>query len=182
MKGVIYTLFQDMVEEQLGLECWEYLLENTELESGGVYTSGSNYPDEEIVALVTTLSEYSKLPAAELIESFGKYLLPHLIHSLPEKIRHYDNLWDFLASVDDVIHVEVHKIDPKAMTPEIKVLERSEGAMKISYKSPRKMCFLALGLIGQAGEHFNSSVEISHQQCMHDGCDSCILDVKLSDG
>lgn len=166
-----------MVEEHYSLDTWEHLIEQTILASEGIYTSSKTYPDEEIVLLITALAKYSGEVTSELIEKFGHYLFPHLMHSLPAKINHYSNLWDFLAAVDGIIHVEVKKLSPDALTPDIKIISFNKNNMKLSYSSSRKLCFLAIGLIEQAGEYYNSSVVVSHQQCMHDGHTQCILEI-----
>jgi len=49
------------------------------------------------------------------------------------------------------------------------------------YTSPRKLCFLAEGLIEGAAEQFNTKYELSHTECMHDGADRCALKIKILD-
>lgn len=181
MKGIVYTLFQDMVEEEFGLEVWEHLLEHSSLPSEGIYTSVKTYPDEEIVELITQLSAHSGTPAPDLIEHFGHYLLPKLMATLPAMISRYHDLWSFQGAIDDVIHMEVQKLNPDALTPEIKVIEHHGDQMDVSYKSPRKLCFLAIGLIKQAGIHFNTPVDVTHKQCMHDDHQHCVLSITLSE-
>jgi predicted hydrocarbon binding protein len=177
MKGIIFTSLQDMVEEKFGLDCWEAIIDNPAVTSVGLYTSVNTYPDEELLALVAGLSEYVNLSVEPLLEAFGEYLLPKLVGSLPANLVDYDDLWPFLAAIDDVIHVEVKKLHPNALTPTIKVLSRTKNTMSLSYKSPRKMCFLALGLIKSAGEYYNTPVTITHGQCMHAGYEFCELKV-----
>lgn len=182
MKGVIFTVFQQMVETEFGLECWERLINHGDIGSGGIYISVDDYPDAELFELVNNLSDYASLPVPTLIEHFGEYLLPHLIGSLPAEFFHYDDLWSLLAAIDEVIHVEVKKLNPGALTPIIKVVKREPGKMTLSYQSPRKMCLLAIGLIRQAGKHFDTPVTVTHRQCMHEGADHCVLDVALLNG
>ena len=163
MKGAIFTVLQEMVEETFGFECWETLLANSELASEGIYTSAETYDDSEIVALVSALSDYSDTPIPDLVEAFGAYLFPHLIHSLPDSMVDYPDLWAFLEAVDSVIHVEVNKLYADALTPEFVVTEKSDNDLTLLYRSPRKLCFLALGLIHQAADHFDAKVDIKHQ-------------------
>ena len=175
MKGSVFTIFQEMVEETFGFECWESLLSQCDLPSGGIYTAAATYADEEILALVGALSEYSDVAVPDLVEAFGKYLFPRLAHTLPAKMMEYDGLWSFLEAVNSVIHVEVQKLHAGAFTPEVVVLDKTEDKLILKYKSPRKLCFLALGLVHQAAEHFDSVVDITHELCMHDGSDHCRL-------
>ncbi|ARN73216.1 heme NO-binding domain-containing protein [Oceanicoccus sagamiensis] len=181
MKGIVYTLFQDMVEDEFGLEVWELLIEQSSLASEGIYTSVKTYPDEEMVQLITQLSAHTGTPAPALIEHFGHYLLPNLMGTLPATISRYSDLWSFMSAIDDVIHLEVQKLNPDALTPEIRVLEHQGDHMDVSYQSPRKLCFLAIGLIKQAGLHFNTPVDVAHKQCMHDDHTNCVLSIHLSE-
>ncbi len=175
MKGSIFTVLQEMVEESFGFECWETMIANSELPSEGIYTSAETYDDSEIFVLVSALSVHSGTPVPDLVEAFGSYLFPHLANSLPKSMMDYPDLWSFLDAVHSVIHVEVNKLYPDAVTPELIVTEKRDDAVTISYTSPRKLCFLALGLIHQAGEHFNTKVDIKHECCMHEGSDHCSL-------
>lgn len=181
MKGIIFTLFQDMVEETVGLDVWEQLISSTDLSNDGIYVAGLNYPDADIVVLLKELSAISNKDLPTLLEAFGSYILPHLVHSLPPTLFNYTELWSFLRDIDSVIHTEVKKLSPDALTPDIIVIAEAANMMDVAYQSPRQLCFLAIGLIKQSGEYFNMPVRVQHKQCMHDGHDRCILHV-VSEG
>lgn len=175
MKGTVFTNFQEMVEDQFGMECWETLLTNCDLPSDGIYTTAETYDDGEVLSLTVALSDYTQVPVPQLVEAFGRYLYPSLIHSLPPSMRDYPDLWTLLEAVDSVIHVEVHKLYPDAVTPKLMVQEKFDSGVKLYYQSPRKMCLLAIGLVHQAAESFGMSVSITHECCMHEGADHCLL-------
>ena len=144
MKGAVFTNFQEMVEDQFGMECWETLLEKSDLPSESIYTSSETYDDQEILSLVVALSEYSSVPVPDLVEAFGRYLYTGLAHSLPPSMMKFPDLWSLLEAVDSVIHVEVNKLYPDALTPKILVSERRDNGVTLYYQSPRKMCLLTL--------------------------------------
>ncbi|WP_139063185.1 heme NO-binding domain-containing protein [Marinomonas spartinae] len=175
MRGSVFTNFQEMVEAQFGMACWETLLANCDLPSGGIYTASENYDDQEILSLVVALSDETNIPVNQLVEAFGRYLYKGLMHSLPPSMRDYPDLWTLLEAVDSVIHVEVHKLYPDAVTPKLIVQEKFDTGVKLYYQSPRKMCLLAIGLVHQAAESFGMSVSITHECCMHEGADHCLL-------
>lgn len=52
MKGIVFRSFFDMVEENFGFETVDKLLNSTQLESDGAYTTVGNYDHHELVALV----------------------------------------------------------------------------------------------------------------------------------
>ncbi|MBJ7536180.1 heme NO-binding domain-containing protein [Marinomonas transparens] len=175
MKGAVFTNFQEMIEDEFGMECWEALLEKCDLPSGGIYTSASTYDDQEILSLVGALSEYSNTPVPSLVEAFGRYLYDGLANSLPPSMMTYPDLWSLLEAVDSVIHVEVNKLYPDALTPKIIVTEKHDNGVTLYYQSPRKMCLLAIGLVHKAAESFGTPVTIQHTCCMNEGADHCSL-------
>jgi predicted hydrocarbon binding protein len=168
-----------MIEDEFGMECWEKLLEKCDLPSGGIYTSAATYDDQEILSLVGALSEYSSVPVPTLVEAFGRYLYNGLASSLPASMMDYPDLWSLLDSVDSVIHVEVNKLYPDALTPKIIVTEKHQNGITLYYQSPRKMCLLAVGLVHKAAESFGTPVTIKHTCCMNDGADHCSMLVEL---
>ena len=178
MKGAVFTNFQEMIEENFGMECWEVLLEKCDLPSGGMYTSASTYDDQEILSLVGALSEYSSTPVPDLVEAFGRYLYDGLAQSLPPSMMNYPDLWSLLEAVDSVIHVEVNKLYPDALTPKIIVTEKRANGVSLYYQSPRKMCLLAIGLVHKAAESFGTPVTIKHTCCMNEGSDHCSMEIE----
>lgn len=50
MKGMIFTEFLEMVEEKFSMEMVDQILSESDLPSGGIYTSVGNYPHTEIVS------------------------------------------------------------------------------------------------------------------------------------
>lgn len=78
MKGIVFTEFLEMVESEFGLETVDNIIEKADLPSQGIYTSVATYEFNEMVALVTQLSEEVDLPAGDLIYAFGLYLFSSL--------------------------------------------------------------------------------------------------------
>lgn len=175
MQGSIYTSFSDMVIEQLGMKTWNALLEKVAPESEGVYTSGMQYDDSEIMALVGALSEITNTEAKVLVKSFGEFLFERLFASCPTDLTHVTNLKDFLLSIDGVIHKEVKRVYPKAYLPSFEYSDNPDGDLIMYYHSKRKLCHLSEGLIESAAKHFDEKITIGHPQCMHHGDDKCKL-------
>ena len=55
MKGIIFTEFLEMVEKEFSAETVDTIIDNSNLESGGSYTSVGTYPHIEMVELVSNL-------------------------------------------------------------------------------------------------------------------------------
>ena len=73
MKGVVFTLLLDMVDDTFGPAVTEQIISASDLPSGGVYTAVGTYDHAEIVALVTNLSKETELSVSALVHTFGKH-------------------------------------------------------------------------------------------------------------
>ena len=182
MKGAIFTILQEMIEEKMSVDLWDQLIEECDLPSQGIYTSAASYDDEEVFTLVARLVEKTGLPAENLLETFGEYLFLKLHSGLPTTVSLPDNFFDYMEKVDSVIHVEVKKLDRNAETPEISVLSRHGDKMIIKYFSEKKLCYLAIGLLKGAAAYFDEKVDIEMPICMHDGSHCCQLVLQKAAG
>ena len=116
MKGIVFSLLNDMVEEQFGLEAWDALI--TKAGSDGVYLSTETYSDEEPMRLVAAASELTGIAQTDLVKAFGQYMFPQFYTKYPVFFKPDMTLKSFLLTVDRVIHVEVRKLYPDAALPD----------------------------------------------------------------
>ena len=178
MKGIVYNLLNEFVEESFGLDTWDELIEVTTPASNGVYTSVELYPDSELLAYVGAISERTGTAPAEVVRLFGQYMLSRFAGIHPEFFEGH-TIKSFLKSVHDVIHVEVEKLHPDVMLPNFTYEDPDEDRLVMHYHSPRKLCHLAEGLIAGCSQHFGVEVELSHDTCMHDGAEHCVLALRF---
>ncbi|MFT7091199.1 MAG: hypothetical protein ACJAYW_001162 [Candidatus Azotimanducaceae bacterium] len=164
-------ILSEMVETQFGMTEWNEVLDEAGLT--GVYTSSALYSDDELLTLVSIISERNHVPVDDLIFAFGQHLFPAFSSRYPKLISPYDNLFDFLECIDSVIHVEVKKLHPDAITPLFLHERLSDRRLKLEYRSERQFCTLALGLIDGAAEHFKQAYDLVHEPCLHHGADHC---------
>ncbi|MBT5230996.1 MAG: heme NO-binding domain-containing protein [Methylococcales bacterium] len=174
MQGIVFSQLSNMVIEQFGMQFWNEVLEATAPDSQGVYTASAQYDDSELFALVTTLSEKTKMPVEDLVRAFGEFLFPKLLMHLPFSFENH-TMKDFLQEVDQVIHKEVERMYPGVYLPKIHCIDTGEKSLTLVYHSKRKLCHLAEGLIYGAAKHFSSQVTLNHAQCMHRGDEDCHL-------
>ncbi|KZY93099.1 hypothetical protein A3744_18390, partial [Oleiphilus sp. HI0073] len=111
----------------------------------------------------------------EALRAFGEYLFQFLHSAHPVFATSQTDFYSFIQSIDGVIHVEVHKLDEEAQTPDIKVQQLSEHEALLDYHSDRKLCFLAEGLLIGASQHYGIQLSIEQTQCMHEGAKHCQL-------
>lgn len=157
---------------------WEDLLAAVNPASGGVYTSVEDFPDREMLDMVQALSEKTGQSIEDLIKAFGQYLFHVLAfkHSVFTDTK--PNLMSFLKSIESVIHKEVMKLYENPNLPTIEWEQTDNHILTLHYQSPRKLCHLASGLIRGAAEHYQTVIELTELQCMHNGADKCTFIVK----
>ena len=177
MKGVIFNVLEELVIETAGMAAWNNILEKTG--SDGIYTSGESYSDEELFALVGEICIALDMPAEKVVGIFGEYLFDQLDVRHPTFAANANDLKSFLISVDTVIHSEVLKLYTNPNLPRFEYQEKGENQLTMLYRSPRKLCILAEGLVRGAAKRFGNEISIDHPVCMHNGADHCQLDVSI---
>jgi len=149
-----------MVESAFGHEMADAVITESNLKSDGVFTSVGTYDHEELFSMVTTLSEETQLPVSDLVKAFGRYLFKRFTVLFPIFFD-FDNSFEFLNSIHDVVHVEVLKLYPEATLPDfISEIQDDGKTLHFEYQSPRNLADLAIGLMEGAFEHWNEKVEI----------------------
>ncbi|WP_394972407.1 heme NO-binding domain-containing protein [uncultured Croceitalea sp.] len=169
MKGIVFTEFLEMVESSFGLEVVDQIIESSQLPSEGIYTSVGTYDFNEMVSLITKLSDTVKINANDLIYTFGLYLFKSLGKAHPEVIESYNSPIGLLYSIEDHIHVHVQKLYPDAELPTFKILEKTDTSISMVYSSSRGLYRLAHGLIEKCFQHFNSNATIKFELLKEDG-------------
>ena len=178
MKGAVYIAFNELVENEMGLDIWEALLQQVQPASQGIYTSVEDYPDDELFAMVEKLSELVQQPIAELVRYFGRHLFAALSAKYPMFVQNETDFFQFLASIDDVIHKEVRKLYDNPNLPDLRCDPVQGNTLVMHYHSPRRLCILAEGLIAGAAQHYGVEYELSHNPCMHQGAAECRFTIR----
>lgn len=160
MKGIVFTEFTNMVEEQFGLKVLDKILYSKNLPSEGVYTVAGNYDHNEMVLLVNHLSKITNTSVSDLLKIFGK----HLFHFFAENYRiiigKINDTLEFLENLDSYIHIEVAKLYPDAQLPKFDFERINNNCVSMLYQSERKFADLAYGLILGCADYFNQKIKI----------------------
>ena len=156
-----------------GEDLWDSLLSDAGLD--GAYTSLGSYPDTQLVGLVKAASAALDLPGDVVIRQFGESALPLLAERYPGFFRGHATARSFLLTLNDVIHPEVHKLDPGADVPDFAFEQVTDETLVIRYRSPRQLCALAEGFILGAATHYGERAVVDQAVCMHRGADHCLL-------
>lgn len=169
MKGIVFTEFLDLVEEKFGLEMLDRIIEQSNLESGGVYTSIGTYSFSEMLSLLKNLSANTEISIDDLLLVYAEHFFSVIEKNYPGMLAQYKDPIEMLSSIEHHIHVEVRKIYHDAELPSFEVLEKTENTLVMNYKSSRAMHHFGLGLMNKTFEHFNSTAEIELEKINDDG-------------
>ena len=178
MKGIVFTYLEEFVANSRGIEAWDSILENTELETeDGIYVAPGNYPDTDFVALVATAAKITEQPVDDVVFAFGEFVLIKFHEDYGHFFKEGMTAKTFLLGVHDVIHVEVKKLYPDVTLPKFTYEDASPNKLVMIYNSPRNLCFFAKGLIAQVGRHFNETITLEEPECSLHGAENCRLEL-----
>lgn len=181
MHGIVLKGLKDFVVESYDREAWQRIQAEASLE-GKVYVPVTEYPDDDVLALVGAASEVTDIPAADLLFEFGKFLVPGLIETYGV---HVDGDWtglELVANVEKYIHEALREKQLSAYTPpELESGWLDDDRVGIIYSSDRELCALAKGLITGIGSYFDESFEVTERACMKNGSNQCEIVVTRGD-
>ena len=177
MKGVVFNLLEQLLVRDFGEDTWDALLDASGLD--GVYTSLGSYPDEDLVKLVSAATDALAMSADEVVVWLGRNALPLFAGRYPQLFEPHDSTRSFVLTLNDIIHPEVRKLYPGADVPEFDFDSRDE-VLKMGYRSPRKLCSFAEGLLRGAADHYGERLTIEQPFCMKRGDDQCVLEIAFA--
>lgn len=178
MKGLIFTEFLKMVEKRYSPEMADLILEESDLVSGGAYTSLGNYDYREMIELVQHLSKKTNVPIPDLMQAFGKYLFAQFIEKFPQFFLEVEDSFQFLSRVEDYIHIEVKKLYPEAQLPSFDYERPNPFSLKMTYRSKHPFADLAHGLIEGCVEHYQEQISIAREDLTSDGTSASFTLIK----
>ena len=89
MKGVIFNMLEEFTVETFGEETFEDVLDEAELITTEPFVGPGTYPDEDLIALVTTLIKKVDMPLPDAVRAFGHWLFPRLAERIPDEMLAY---------------------------------------------------------------------------------------------
>lgn len=180
MQGIIFNALEEFVLENADMETWNDVIDDSGVKNSGAYTAGVSYEDSEIIALAKTLCDKLNLSLEEGLRVFGEFLFGFLLNRGPIELKQYTDSQSLLAELESVIHRDVKRVHPEAYTPFFEYEKSSDNTGVLVYRSKRKLCFIAEGVITGLAKHFNQHIEMQHTSCMHNGSEQCSWDIVFS--
>jgi hypothetical protein len=169
LKGIIFSEFLNLVEAKFGLETVDEIIEKSDLESEGIYTSIGTYSFSEMLQLLNHLSSKTNILIDDLLLIYAEHFFSVIEDSYPGLLASYKDPIEMISSIENHIHVEVRKIYPDAELPTFIVKEKNKNSLIMIYKSSRAMHHFGLGLMNKTFEYFNSKASIVLEKIKENG-------------
>lgn len=179
MRGLVFTEFLDFVEATAGPEMVERMIDASDLESGGAYTSVGTYDHGEILKMLGFLHNATGQDVSAMVHGFGENLFGQLVEAHPGIVENGIEFLDFLAGIETHIHSEVRKLYPLAELPVFEVKPLPPDGLVLTYRSSRPFADLAHGMLAGAGKYFGEAIRITREDLLNDGGYAARFEVRL---
>lgn len=178
MLGMFLTELYKYVSEKFGDSTWKSLLEETGI-GPRVYIASSEYPDQEMVDLVSAFSKKAGMSIPDVLEGLGEFVAEDMV-----KIYgiFFDPQWrtlDLLQNISGIIHKKIQNANPKAKPPDFTCHRVDHDELTLIYSSPDRLCPLAIGMAKGFAKHYNEQILVTEKSCTIEGTPSCEISVKL---
>ena len=174
----------NLVEEAIVAEHGDDTLDSLLDTSGsdGAYTSLGNYPDDDLERLVAAGAGELEVEPRDLSRQLGQVAIQGLAERYPHYFSPHVATVPFLLTLDDVIHTDVRKLYAESTPPDFWFDVPVGNVLVVHYRSLRRLCALAEGMMAGAAAHYGEQVSIAHESCMFNGADHCTLRVTVEEG
>jgi hypothetical protein len=172
MHGIVFSELQKFVVSKHAHAGWKAVTEKAGL-AHQVYLAAGQYPDSEIVSLVTAASAMTGEEPFQIVEAFGEFLAPSLLKMYGHLLNPNWKSLDIIEHTEGVVHAVVRTSDMNALPPNLRTRRAEPDTVILVYDSPRKMCAMAVGIGKGLARHFNETLSVHQTQCMHKGGQSC---------
>lgn len=181
MHGIIFSSLRSFVIQKTKPENWTEILDSAGIPTHTMFMPIKTYPDADLLKIIGAASENFKTSVPKFLESFGEYLIQDLIKFYHSWIKPEWSALDFFTNVECVMHTAARAISvvpgQEPTPPELVVERIAPNQIKLIYKSPRKLCHLAKGLIQGVSQYYHEEFNIVETSCMHSGGAVCCFQV-----
>ncbi|ELY54832.1 heme NO-binding domain-containing protein [Natronolimnohabitans innermongolicus] len=181
MHGIVHKTLKEYVVSRTDEDTWETVLERAGIEPR-LYLPVTTYADDEIDAILATLSSMATQNRAQIERDFGRTLAPELRTTFTAHIRD-DDCFAALENLAVIVESVDASSDETALPT---VTGRREGAdrVRVTYRTHREptYCGLARGLLEGFVATFDDAgaeaTTVTKVACVEDGGDACVFFVE----
>lgn len=176
MHGIIFVELKKFADALLGEEAWDGLLKQAELVNR-IYLPVQEYPDAEAVALVGAVCARTGRTADAVLSEFGRFIVPDLLRMYGSLLDRGWTTLEVIENTEETIHRVVRARNPGARPPELHCSRPSPHEVVVVYRSRRRLCGIAKGIVEGLAEHFHERVTLDETRCMLRGDPECRIHV-----
>ena len=169
---------QAFITSRAGTSGWRNVTRTAGLGERNYLAHGS-FPDTEATAILASASTELSLPQSELLRAFGQHLVTPFFDTYRRLLRPEWRTLDVLIHTESVLHDVVARTQPGAHPPALLVVPAAPFQVVVHYRSVRRMCHLAVGIIEGLSEWFNEPLQVTQRRCMLEGDPECQLVVTM---
>lgn len=179
MNGIIPIEIRKFIEYRLGPMAWPEVVAAARIPFR-VYVPVTDYPDEDVVALLAAFAQRTGETLPALLAALGEFIVPDLLSMVPTLIRPTWKTLDLLANTEQAIHEVMRSAETNTHPPQLACQRVGPNDVVVTYASYRRLCPLARGIIVGVAKHFGEQVSITEPSCMLRGDAECCLHVTVT--
>ncbi|ELZ15913.1 Heme NO binding domain protein [Natrinema thermotolerans DSM 11552] len=172
MHGIVHKTLEEYVVERTDDDTWDTIVERSELEPQ-LYLPVSHYDDDEIDAILETLSGMATQDRAAIERDFGRRLAPELLSTFSAHVGSDWDLPELLVGLEDV-YDDIETATDETSLPKLSCTRESDHAI-VTYDThrDRQYCGLAHGILDGLVAAFDADATVTKTDCVADGADAC---------
>lgn len=179
MYGLVNRAIEQMISEAHGEARWEAIKGAAQVDTE-LFIANEGYDDEVTYRLVTAASEVLALPAAEVLEAFGRYWIVHTAKegygTLLSSVG--NDVGGFLESLP-TLHARLRLIYPHLQPPHFASERTAPSSLVLHYRSSRAgLAPFVRGLLYGIGEMFATQVEVAQLASKDEGADHDVFQIE----
>jgi hypothetical protein len=176
VQGIILDELEKYVVRELGQTGLARVRGLTGRSNAG-YRFDASYPDDDLQLIIRGLSEATGRHPIDILEEFAERMVPGLMEVYGFLVDPRWSFLDFLVNTEGVIYKGVKVSATSTKPPDMQIKRVGPEAVAIFYRSRRRLCPMAIGIIRGAAAHFQVKVAILEERCMLRGDPECTITV-----
>ena len=160
MKGVIMSCLSQLVEKEFGRDNWEAILTRSGLDARKRFIATEDVPDETAMKMLDSTCQVLGISLEQAADAFGDYWVNVFAPEIyGVYYKNVDNARDFLLKMDQVHMISTKSIE-NAQPPRFEYEWEDDRTLIMTYKSPRGLIDICIGLVKGVGKHFDEDLKV----------------------
>lgn len=178
MRGIFFVQLQSYVCNNFERKTWEKILVQAGLSDSKIYYSHQQYPEEEFFQVLAEALRITKTSLDKFLVDLGEKLVPFFVQTYNSVIQKDWKTLDVIERLE-LFNYNILQQGENALNQGKFICKRENHSVNVTYISPRKMCYFAIGLMKGFAKHFNEKIIIKHNQCALENAPECHILVSL---